>query len=152
MIIVRVIDGVFAHLWRRAPEWVLSGVTLSWGWILLGPRDVFATSPAFDVFAALASESAWGMTFVALGTLRLAMLAVNGTFRAFPWSPHCRALGSFLNCFLWFAVTASLYASGQAVTGLAVYPGILLLEIVNVIVAASEAGEVGRQRRNGYPD
>lgn len=152
MIIVRVIDGVTEHLWRRAPEWVLSSVTLSWGWVLLAPKDIFATSPAYNVFAQLATQRHWGLTFVVLGALRLAMLCINGTFRTFPWSPHCRAIGSFMNCFLWFGVTASLYASGQAVTGLAVYPGILLLEIVNVIVAAGEAGEMGRQRRNGYPD
>ncbi|WP_129505151.1 hypothetical protein [Bosea sp. Tri-54] len=93
------------------------------------------------------SEDAWGKLAIAIGTFRLLALIINGTFARTwygRWSPHVRALASFLTCFLWFQISFGLFNSDAATTGLAVYPGLLVLDAMNIVAATRDAASMDK--------
>ncbi|MGO4287491.1 hypothetical protein [Bosea sp. TAB14] len=99
-------------------------------------------------------ESTWGWFAIAIGVFRLLALVVNGTFSGTwygRWSPHVRALASFLSCFLWLQITFGLLASDAATTGLAVYPGLLVLDAMNIVAATKDAASMDRVVADGSP-
>ena len=150
MIIVRVADGIREHFPARRSEWVIAGIMVVWGCIVIDPAPVF-TTPAWAPMAALASEATWGWTAVLIGAFRLLALIINGTF-AETWygrrSPHVRAFASFLSCFIWLQISWGLWVSDTMTTGLSVYPGLLVLDLMNVVAAASDAGKMDKARRD----
>ena len=123
----------------RASEWALSAMLFNWGLLLLMNDGLFALSPSYYVFAALMPEALWGYACLAVGMMRLSVLFVNGMWRR---SPHLRALGAFVSCFFWFQITAGFVFAWTGSTGLAVYPVLFLLDLHNVMRAASDAAIV----------
>lgn len=120
----------------RIAEWLMSAILIGWGVILALNSDVFARSPAMVELAHNAPQGYWAVGMLALGLMRFAMLVVNGAWRA---SPHLRALGAFLTCFVWLQISFGLARSGVPNVGLAVYPWFLLLDTYNVFRAMSDA-------------
>lgn len=151
--ILRVYKGIHEHFPARRSEWVLAGIMTAWGWILLGPTDTFGRSPGWAQMAAMASEHTWGWAAAAIGIFRFAALVINGTFADTwygRWSPHVRALASFLACFLWLQIAIGLYASWPP--GLAAYTGLLVLDFMNIVAAMSDAAKMDKARADAGSD
>lgn len=149
---VRLYLGIQEHFPARRSEWVLAGMMLAWGMILLRPGELFADNPAWAQMSLYMSEEYWGKLAVAVGTFRLVALIINGTFATTwygRWSPHVRALASFLSCFIWFQITFGLVNSNAATTGLAVYPGLLVLDAMNIVAASRDAAGMDRAVADG---
>jgi len=151
---VRLYLGIHDHFPARRSEWVLACILIAWGWILLKPAAAFAGNPAWSQMAAMMSEESWGRLAIAIGAFRLVALIINGTFARTwygRWSPHVRALASFLTCFLWFQISFGLLASDAATTGLAVYPGLFVLDVMNIVAAARDAGSMDKAVADDRP-
>lgn len=151
---VRIYLGIHDHFPARRSEWVLAGIMVAWGCILLGPQAAFAGNPAWAQMAAMMNESTWGWLAIGIGVFRLVALIVNGTFSGTwygRWSPHVRALATFLTCFLWIQITFGLLASDAATTGLAVYPGLLVLDAMNIVAATKDAASMDRVIADASP-
>lgn len=152
MAFLRIYRGIHDHFPARRSEWVLAGIMVVWGWMLVSPEQVFEQSRAWRQMASLAGESTWGWAAIWIGGFRLCALIVNGTF-ADTWygrrSPHVRSLASFLSCFLWLQISFGLLAAETTTTGLAVYPGLLVLDLMNVVAAASDAAKMDRAKSDG---
>ncbi len=149
---VRLYLGIHDHFPARRSEWVLAGIMVAWGWILLKPTAVFASHPSWSQMAAMMDEATWGWLAISIGSFRLLALIVNGTFARTwygRWSPHVRALASFLSCFLWFQISFGLWASDAATTGLAVYPGLLVLDAMNIVAASKDAASMDKAVADG---
>lgn len=149
---VRLYLGIHDHFPARRSEWVLACIMVAWGWILLKPTTVFVSHPSWSQMAAMMDESTWGWLAIAIGSFRLLALIVNGTFARTwygRWSPHVRALASFLSCFLWFQISFGLWASDAATTGLAVYPGLLVLDAMNIVAASKDAASMDKAVADG---
>lgn len=146
--------GITDHFPARRSEWVLAGIMVVWGWLLLGPDTVFNGNPAWAQMAAMMQEETWGWLAIGVGAFRLAALIINGTFAGTwygRWSPHVRAFASFLSCFLWFQIAFGLWASGAATTGLAVYPGLLVLDAMNIVAASQDAAGMDKAVADDRP-
>lgn len=139
---VRLYLGIHDHFPARRSEWVLSCIMIGWGLVLIGPAEVFAQSRAWSQMAAMMNERVWGWLAISIGVFRLLALIINGTF-AGTWygrfSPHVRAVASFFTCFLWFQISFGLWVSDAVTTGLAIYPGLFLLDAMNVVAALKDA-------------
>lgn len=149
---VRLYLGIHDHFPARRSEWVLAGMLVAWGLILLQPDPTFTNNPAWRLMLSWLSEPSWGWLAVSVGSFRLAALIINGTFARTwygRWSPHVRALASFLSCFVWFQISFGLWASDAATTGLAVYPGLLLLDAMNIVAAAKDAAGMDKAVADG---
>ena len=149
---VRLYLGIHGHFPARRSEWVLAVIMVVWGWILISPSPTFAGNPAWAQMAAMMSETAWGWFAIGIGIFRLIALIINGTFAGTwygRWSPHVRAFASFLTCFLWFQISFGLWASDAATTGLAVYPGLLVLDAMNIVAAMKDAAGIGKAVSDG---
>jgi hypothetical protein len=144
---VRLYLGIHDHFPARRSEWVLAGILIAWGWILMKPTESCGGNPAWAQMAAMMSEHGWGKLAIAIGVFRLLALIINGTFSRTwygRWSPHVRALASFLTCFLWFQISFGLWNSDAATTGLAVYPGLLVLDAMNIVAATRDAASMDK--------
>lgn len=149
---VRLYLGIHDHFPARRSEWVLATIMMVWGWILIGPEPVFAQSKAWAQMAVIMNEATWGWLAIWIGVFRLIALVINGTFAGTwygRWSPHVRMLAAFLACFLWFQITFGLINSDAATTGLAVYPGLLLLDAMNIVAASKDAAGMDRAVGDG---
>ena len=153
MIILRVVAaGIAEHFPARRSEWVMAAMMMGWGALVLRPSDIFEQSPAWQPLAAWASEPVWGTAALLIGALRLCALIINGTFYQSwygRWSPHVRALASFLSCFIWMQLSWGLLNAPIVSTGLSIYPGLLVLDLMNVAAAASDAGKMDRAQKHG---
>lgn len=133
----------------RASEWALSWMLFNWGIILTLNPNLFDISPSYNTFASMMSETAWGLVCLAIGGMRIAFLFINGLWRR---SPHLRMAGAFISCFFWFQISAGFIYAGTWSTGLAIYPVLLMLDIHNLLRAATDAAIVDKkysERRNG---
>jgi hypothetical protein len=120
MILVR-----FSETWpyRRA-EWLLAVVTLSIGIVYAFDSPLFEL-PNYATMRRVMPQSWWATWALLVGVVRLAALYINGAWRP---SPHFRAAGSFLSCFLWgtlFLGAASAPFYGVTV---AIWPWFLLFD------------------------
>lgn len=151
--------NIHLHAWTslkhsfpiRKSEWVLSFMTLVLWLVFTLNTDLFQSSPGYAGMARWASQEFWGWMCFLIAAGRIAALIRNGAY----WrSPHLRAGFAFLNCFVWYQLATGL-AQNMGV-GLAVFPGLLVLDAFNfrqafMEAAASEGirdGERGRLRVN----
>lgn len=149
---VRLYLGIHDHFPARRSEWVLAGMLVAWGYILIGPDLTFAGNRAWSQMAAMMDERAWGWLAIAIGAFRLLALIINGTFSGTwygRWSPHIRALASFMTCFLWFQISFGLWVSDAATTGLALYPGLFVLDAMNIVAASKDAAGMDKAVADG---
>lgn len=112
----------------RVAEWLLACILASWGLMLLRPEITFST-PAYVGLERIFSEVVWGWLCFVCGGLRLTALAINGLWRP---SYFIRSITAFLSCFFWMQISLSFGGAGNASTGLAVYPWLLVADIYNV--------------------
>lgn len=150
--LTNIAKGITTHFPARASEWLLAGMLTAWGYILLRPDDLFGAERAYAQMKIIAPESIWGSVAVAIGVLRILALGVNGTF-LHTWygrfSPHVRSAMACLSCGVWTNISLGIYLTGVITTGIAIYPGLALLDAWNMVRASGDAGEAdgGRQAR-----
>lgn len=121
----------------RITEWLLAGIMLSWSIVCWNLQQNEWSGAMFTGLSRLGDQDTWAFFafFIALG--RLAALTINGAWRP---SPHLRAAGAFLACFMWLQIVLGLMASPIPTTAIAVYPWLLLADIYNVFRASHDAG------------
>lgn len=136
MLIIRKLHQEFP---RRVVEWGMSYILLSWGAVVLMTPGQFeaATSGAYEGWASIAPQHAWGFGAFSVGMSRLASLYVNG---AHVRSPVARTFCGFLSMFFWFMIVVGLLkGSGPIQTGLAVYPWLMVADAYAVYTASGDA-------------
>jgi hypothetical protein len=120
----------------RVLEWLLAGIMLSWS-IACWNLDATAWSqPTFSGLARIADHGTWAFIAFWIATIRLTALTINGAWRP---SPHLRAAGAFIACFMWLQITLGVLAAEVSSTAIAVYPWLLLADIYNVFRASHDA-------------
>jgi hypothetical protein len=145
--IARFWAGITGHFRLRATEWFAAVVLLQIGKTLYLPPAAFPVSESWRVMAAQMSEESWGILFLAIGGLRFAALAVNGTFAAFQFSPHIRFATAFMAAGLWTQVVMSMYEAAPNGVGWGHFALFIALELYNLWRAAADTGTVERLRR-----
>lgn len=120
----------------RVTEWLLASIMLSWSIACWHLRPVDWANPLYEGLARIADSGTWAFFafWIALG--RLAALTINGAWRP---SPHLRAAGAFLSCFMWLQISLGMFAIDVRATGVAIYPWLLLADIYNVFRASHDA-------------
>ena len=131
------------HFRVRATEWMLSGVMLLWGLLLLRPGMTFS-APAYAELARLAPEETWGLACLGIGGLRLMVLVINGAMRP---SPHLRAFLALVSALFWYQLSVGFLLADGNGTAIAVYPLAVGFDVFNAAMAAGDAGEVDRAAR-----
>jgi hypothetical protein len=120
----------------RVMEWLLAGIMLSWSIVCWNLRPDEWLNPSYAGLARFANQNTWAFYAFWLGTTRLAALTINGAWRP---SPHLRAAGAFLACFMWLQITLGMLSADVRVMGMAIYPWLLLADIYNVFRASHDA-------------
>lgn len=137
-----IIVSLKQHFPARWPEWFMAGMAFSWGAYLTLHPEVF-TNPATRVplsgLAAMAGNfppaALWGLVTVMLGMVRAAALFVNG---AFSRTPLIRLMMSFASAFVWTQVCIGLWKSGVPNTGMVVYAGLVVMDIMSAYRATTD--------------
>lgn len=120
----------------RVAEWFLAMVAMVWGLIVASNPGMFQENQSFRAMLNMAPQGVWGWTAATVGAIGLSALTVNGAWRS---TPHIRAVCAFMRCLLWAHIITGLSGSGAPTTGLAVYPGMLILEVFNTFRAMADA-------------
>jgi hypothetical protein len=137
------VAGLRHAFMARLAEWCFATILTMWGVVLVMPEQRF-TGDVWVAFRALAGEEAIGAAFVALGIIRLCILAANGS-----WRPmyHLRAVTAMISAVIWFSITIGFLSSGLNGTWLAVYPALFVFDTVNVFRATGDAAQADRAAR-----
>lgn len=120
----------------RVTEWLLAGIMFSWAIACWNMDANEWGQPVFAGLRSFASQHTWAFFAFWIGVIRLASLTINGAWRP---SPHLRAAGAFLACFMWLQISLGLFVGDIKSMGIAVYPWLLLADIYNVFRASHDA-------------
>lgn len=131
------IVSLHEHFKIRITDWLLSAMLLSWGFALMWTDPRVWALPTFSGLARIADQQTWAVVALIIGLSRLSALFVNGAVRR---SPHLRAIGAFLTCFIWVQLTLGFLWSDLAGPGIALFPWLALADAFNVYRAAMDAG------------
>jgi hypothetical protein len=148
-LVLRVVRGAAHRFPLRVSDWFAAWVLFSFGVVLFNWPGAFHSYVFYVLLEKIMGPVAWGAMCMMIGVGRLAALTINGTFPLFRWSPHLRFFMALGSCFIWTQITLGLLTAGVPTTAWAVYPQLLVFDLYNVFLAASEAGMVERQTRNG---
>ena len=121
-------EHVSATFPQRLAEWLFAAQLCTWGLILLRPEDTFGLSTSMGPLLRVATEGTWAWYAASVGSVRLLALFVNGWL--VPHTYLFRIICSFLSVLAWLTISLGLMSSGNASTGLAVYPWIFVAEMV----------------------
>jgi hypothetical protein len=80
-------------------------------------------------------SAVWGLLTVFLGLIRGAALFING---AYTRTPLIRLIMSFASAFVWTQICIGLVKSGVPNTGIIVYGGLVVMDIVSAYRAAND--------------
>lgn len=132
------VDGLRTAFRERQSEWAFASMLLLWGAVLLAPTDIF-DGRAYMGLRQIMSEDRWGVLMLIGGALRLLILAGNGA-----WRPlyYFRAWMSGTTAVVWMMIGLGFWWSGSMGTWLAIYPVLILFEMLNVFRAAADAAAV----------
>lgn len=83
----------------------------------------------------MAPAALWGLSAVVVSMIRASALFVNG---AYTRTPLIRLATSFASAFVFTQVVIGLMKTGVASTGLPVYAGLVVLDIVSAYRAATD--------------
>lgn len=130
------------HFPARLPEWWMSFMLVWWGvYVVLHP-GLFVDDATRQVFSGMKDmargydpAAMWGLTALFIGMIRACALFVNG---AYTRTPIIRLLMSFLSAFIWTQVCIGLFNSGVANTGIVVYAGLVMMDIVSAYRASTD--------------
>jgi len=123
----------------RLTEWMLSLITMGWGFVALFSGDLFK-QPAYAGFRVIfGTDTGLGFVMLSLGLLRLGGLIVNGARREV--TPWIRVTSAGLGCMIWVGMTAAHAMAGVLGVWAVFYPVFALTEVINAYRAAHDAGE-----------
>lgn len=130
------------HFPARWPEWFMSAELFLWGvYVALHPQ-LFTNPATRTLLSGLTGmaggfppSAVWGLSAVSMGMCRAAALFING---AYTRTPLIRLLMSFGSAFIWTQVVIGLMKSGVPNTGLTVYAGLVVMDIVSAYRAATD--------------
>lgn len=131
----------------RATEWLFAVFLVGWAITLFAFPSMFTSSqsaPQFAMLNRMFGQVAVGFTCGIMGVARLIALWINGRSSG---TPFIRIAMAFFSCFFWWNISLGLVLSGVPTTGWAMYPAILLFEMINVLRAASDARIVYDEHR-----
>ena len=131
----------------RVTEWLLAGIMLSWSIVCWNLTPELWSAPLYSGLARLAAQNTWAFFAFWIAVIRLAALTINGAWRP---SPHLRAAGAFLSCFMWLQIALGIFASPITTTGVAIYPWLLLADIYNVFRASHDARQSDDRARAAH--
>ena len=144
MIILRVVGGIRQHFGIRVTEWIMTAALFGWSLVLAVDGGTFGTSAAFAQIARYGDEMFWANICFLAGIVRLGALIVNGTFRAFRYSPHLRAGASVVACIFWgqiaLGVLVASLTAGAGRTGVVAYSTFMAIEMWNFFRAWADVG------------
>lgn len=120
----------------RVTEWLLAGIMFSWSIVCWQVSASEWDTPFYAGLAVLGDANTWAFFAFVIGAGRIAALAINGAWRP---SPHLRAAGAFLACFMWLQITLGIMAADLTAFGMAIYPWLLIADIYNVFRASHDA-------------
>lgn len=146
MLILRIGQGVIDHFPIRRSEWINSWVMI--GWAIITALDAkssltAATSPLHQL--------PWIALFAALGTIRLIVLTINGTFPQSwygKYSAHFRVAMSLFSTLAWLQIVLALFQLDVVSNEVAVYLGLMVSDALNTLSAAAEARELDKGRKD----
>ena len=138
-----------AHPGRgRATEWLSALALTSWGIVLLDEGETFRLA-SYRGLRLYAEEGTWGPICLVVGLIGLVALAVNG--RMPQGSPMLRAACSGFRVLFWgniaFGFLYAALATGLPSTALAIYPWLMLFDVIACHRAASDARAAGPDGR-----
>ena len=149
MIVARVVSGVSSHFQIRLSEWVMIFPTTGMGVALMGQPAMFSTSPSFAGVAHVMAQDRWAFLVLLCAVARLVALTVNGTFSRFRFSPHIRAVASFVGVAFWGAFASGFFQSAMAGVGawsaVVAYSTFVIMEMANVYRAMGDTGGSARR-------
>lgn len=131
----------------RATEWLFAVFLVGWCVVLFAFPSMFvapASAPQFVALNAMFGQVAVAFACGTMGIARLIALWINGRSSG---TPFIRMIMAFFSCFFWWQISLGLFLSGVPTTGWALYPAILLFEMINVLRAASDARLVFDDKR-----
>lgn len=121
---------------ERIPEWITSFAMLCWGIIVLSEPAELWQMEYFSVLAKYASQQTWGVVTIALGSLRLIALGINGAWRP---TGHIRAIGAASGVVVWTAIIMGYASLAWNPPAFATKSAMLLLDLLSVSYAAGDA-------------
>jgi hypothetical protein len=136
--------GIAAHWLLRWPSWVMSAVLFGIGVMLFLNPHIFThdvKAYQYIYLNEIINQRFWAFCCTGIGAMRLAALIINGTIPTFIWSPHVRAAGSAISCFIWlqiFLATLAMCLVDSWNTAMPIYAGMLVVDIMNTYIAALE--------------
>lgn len=149
MVVFRLASGIYRHFGIRASEWLMVIPLLIWSRAMDTADGKFDASATFSSLSRLASEETWGMVCIFLGLARLFALIVNGTFAAFPYSPHLRGGTAVIAAIFWGQVALGTYGAWHSDetlgTAFAMYFTATAFEILNTFRAFADVGAMTRE-------
>ena len=145
---VKLVRGSTHNFTLRVSDWLMALMLASLGLVLRAQPSMFDAPHGFAVLAQMGTAEDWDDVFLLLGSVRLLALFVNGTFDTFRFSPHVRFVFSMASCFVWFQMALGLTLTPTITAAFAVYPYLLLFDLYNTFLAASEAGVSERRHRH----
>lgn len=148
MIVLRMARGVHGHFPERILEWVCLYPLFTMGIALVQQPFMFDLSQSYTSLAAWGDEARWAVFVMLCALLRGVALVVNGTFDAFPYSPHVRALASSCSALFWglYAVgfADAYFRADGALSPLSAYSSFFFFELINAYRSGQDAGRVRR--------
>lgn len=144
-----IIQDIITHVSTRKLEWVMTGLMIHLGLLLVDPsEDVFEKSAAFSELARYASETSWGLIFLTFGIVRLIVLILNGTH--IKQSSEIRLVLSAISFLILCMWIWGILDSGAAVTGAITYKWLAVGELANVWQSSSDRIKRRAARDAGY--
>lgn len=130
----------------RALEWQYAAMMIAWGLYLWLPMETFK-QPQYALLKAIAPEVVWGAFSLALGSVRMMALYINGNIRH---TPLVRCVGAGLGV-IWWIVLTFLFLTGSEPppAGATFYPVFVLFEGWAVLRSAGDIYIAGGFRQRG---
>lgn len=149
-----ILHSLQQHWPARKLEWMMVGLSLSWGAYAVFHPELFtqpATAAVLRQMVVMSSwlsprpELVWGGGAILMGLVRFVALFING---AYVRSPMFRSVAAFGTMFIFTQVSIALYRSGVANWGLVIYPWLVGVDLMSSYRAAQDAVFAEAQRRS----
>lgn len=132
------------HWPSRKMEWVLAGITFTWGLYFLMHPDIFdgpLTGRPLEGLremtpTGIAPFLFWGLTTLLVGLLRAIALYING---AHVRTPVVRAIAAFVTMFVFSNVVFATWSTGIANPSIVIYAGLVAADMISAYAAGKDA-------------
>lgn len=127
----------FKHIFReRLPEWATSTALFFWGLIVYSQDNSLWTREFFSVLAEIGDQKTWGIIAMAVGSMRIIALGINGLWRP---TAHIRAIGALIGSVIWTAIILGYLGLNWVPPALATQTVFLALDLTSLWYAAGDA-------------